>query len=260
MDPQDFPITRSIIGRLDGWFGALVSPLLPLVAVPLPALGGGYWAFKEQTPQVVMACKAVRMISGLRAALHLADMGFVAETGSLLRMVSDFADEILSLADGIRRGALTADQTRFVEQFFVPLITDPDELDANRQGRFVTRGEISKGSHRIGSQSDEDTARLRRVSNVLKLGYDKYVHGGYLTAVELFNPYTGAFMLNGHEATERRRPYKVALAGKLHESLTALAFMADSFDMDHLAFEIGIAARELLSSGETGVRTIDDEA
>ena len=64
---MDFPVSRKIIACLDDWLTALAAPLLPAHRVPIQE-GNFQWKFKEETPEVVQVAKAVRMISGIRAA------------------------------------------------------------------------------------------------------------------------------------------------------------------------------------------------
>jgi hypothetical protein len=56
--------------------------------------------------------------------------------------------------------------------------------------------------------------------------YEKFVHGAYITAMELYNGRTYKFMMRGHESEMNRRENKGAVAGKLHEVVTALGLMA----------------------------------
>jgi hypothetical protein len=72
-----------------------------------------------------------------------------------------------------------------------------------------------------------DATRLKKVTRFLANMYDKFVHGSYITATELYDPSNGKFMLNGHEAPARREEYKRATTSKLHHSVTALAAMAE---------------------------------
>jgi hypothetical protein len=61
--------------------------------------------------------------------------------------------------------------------------------------------------------------------------------------MELFTGQTHTFMLGGHESPQARCDAKVAIAGKLHETLIALELMAVTRGIDNLITELG-AARE----------------
>ena len=51
-----------------------------------------------------MVGKLVRAVSALRAALLLAENGHITESGSLLRMVSDFCTEIQAIGEALHSG------------------------------------------------------------------------------------------------------------------------------------------------------------
>ncbi len=115
----DFPETRAKIAALRPWLDALVAICGTPRQREVP--GGLRYEFEEQSPEVVQSAKAVRMVSGLNAAMHLADVGHTVEAAALLRMVTDFANEIIAVVEGLMRGELTAAQRKYVEDYFKPL-------------------------------------------------------------------------------------------------------------------------------------------
>ncbi|MGD0291473.1 MAG: hypothetical protein ABSC63_17720 [Candidatus Binataceae bacterium] len=238
--------------RLDAWLAALAFPLLPLEHIPAgPRGSGGFqWAFREQTARALCIGKAVRMISGIRAALILADLGFIEECGTLLRTVSDFANEIIAVCEGYPKQEPTTAQRRFVEQYFKPIATTPDEYEAQERERWVSRDDLIAAHSRWVTETGGDANRVRKLLRFLAHSYDKFVHGAYITAMELYNGRTQTFMLRGHEAEEKRRLYKGAIASKLHEALTALFQMATVANMPALADDIGQATQALYGSSE----------
>lgn len=238
--------------RLDGWLMALASPLLPLKKVPAgpPELNGFQWVFCEQTERAVCVGKAVRMVSGIRAALILADAGYIAECGTILRTVSDCANEILSVCEGVRTGHPTAAQTKFVAQYFMPMAKDPDEYDKQERERWVTRDELLAAHSRWATETNGDPNHVRKVFRYLAHGYDKFAHAAYITAMELYDGRSQRFMVSGVEWEGKKQLYKEATASKLHEVLAALAILAQVSNMPALAQEIGQAAMELYNSGE----------
>ena len=80
--------------------------------------------------------------------------------------------------------------------------------------------------------------------------YDKFVHGVYLTAMELYDPDSWTFMLKGHKAREKREVYQRATASKLHQVVTALAAIAELEKNRRLVDEICAAGLNLHDSGE----------
>jgi hypothetical protein len=203
-----------------------------------------------RSAEVIQVAKAVRMITGLRAALRLADDGFTTECCTLLRTVSDFAAEILFVGEGIVEGRFTSSQQKFIDQFFVPSPTDPDELAAREREYYVGRKDIIAALSRLAQKARIDSEQLERLVAYLNKGYDSYVHGAYGTAMELFTGQTHTFMLGGHESPQARCDVKIAIAGKLHETLVALELMAMTRRMDNLITKLGTARQRLEESGE----------
>ena len=252
LEKSDFPVTRRTMDLLDGWVMALASPLLPLqeVLVELHHIRGFRWEFREETERALLVGKAVRMVSGIRVALNLADMGYIAECGTILRTVSDFANEIFSICEGCIKGTPTTAQVRFVRQYFAPMAKTPDEYDAQERERWVTRDELLTAHCRMVAELKGDADYTRKKFRFLAYGYDKFVHGAYITATELYDGRTNKFMLRGHEAVEKKEEYKRATASKLHEVHTALVSMANVANMPALVQIICTNAMELYQSGE----------
>jgi hypothetical protein len=250
---DDFPVTRRAIDRLDEWLMALASPLLPLQQVPAgpPDAGGFRWAFRETTERALLVGKAVRLISALRAGLILADAGYVTGCGTILRTVQDFSNEIIAVCEGCKSGTPTTAQKQFVEQYFVPTATTPEEYDKQEQRRFVARDKLLAAHTRWATEVGVDPDRVRQVLRFLAQAYDKYVHGAYITAMELYSGATHRFMLRGHESERYQRVCKQAFASTLHEGLAALCCISEVAGMPALYQEIRQAAQELYRSGET---------
>src|ERR1039457_75845 len=95
---MDLPITRRMLILVEQWFTPLVQPFLPLKKVPFD--GSFHWDFEEHSARTVILGKAVRIISGLRGAMILADLGYVTECSTILRVIDDFILEIEFLVDG----------------------------------------------------------------------------------------------------------------------------------------------------------------
>ena len=257
--PNAFPVTERILAQLDEWLSELAAPLLPLKKVPAgpPEANGFRWAFREETERALVIGKSVRMISAIRAAFILVDLGYLTECGTLLRTVSDFASEITSISEGVRSGKPTVAQKEFLRQYFTPIPEDPDEYDALKNEQFVTRDKLLSAQYRLAEELQKaktkdavNPALVRKNIRYLAHMYDKYVHGAYITAMELYNGETWRFMVSGHESTEYRILCKTQAASKLYEAINALHFISIGMGMNRLTAEIEAAAKELYRSGE----------
>jgi hypothetical protein len=252
-EQADFQLTRQTMERLDDWVMALASPFLPLAEVPqeLRGLKGFRWDFREKTERALIVGKAVRMASGIRAALLLADLGYITDCGTILRMVSDFVTEVIAIYEGSTRNEPTRAQKDFVEQYFGPTAQTPDEYDENQEkDRWVARDKLIAAHVRCASEGKQDPDRARKALRFLAHLFDKFVHGSRLSTMELYNGFTHRFMMKGHEFYRSRRDYKRSVASKLHQVLTALFCSACLMQMPALADEIRKAAKELYDSGE----------
>lgn len=254
---SDFPITRSIIARLDNWVQRIAQPLVPARRVPVPR-GGFRWQFTEETPRAFVVAKSVRMVSGIRAAMFLADNGFTVEAGTLLRIVSEFAHEIATVSISLTKGELGSAERKLVDQFFRPIATTPEEFEQQDKERYVAREELHKTAYALAEEAGLDRGLLRRVTRYLEYGYDKYVHGGYITAMELYRGDTHEFMMKGVPFPRPRCMAKTSVAGKLHEVVSAFELYALSQGMGELISEVRDARRQIENAPEqTGAECVE---
>jgi hypothetical protein len=218
------------------------------------------WRFRDETGASLQVGKAVRATSALRSALLLADSGYTTEAASLLRIASDFGQEIVAIGEGLLEGRLTTDQQRFVDEYFAPMARTPEELEARGKEYYVCRERLFAAHQRVAEKAQAPVDLLRRVTRFLNYGFDKYVHGSYDSAMELFDGQTGAFMLRGHRSERHRCAMLVSISGKVYQVLLALGFMALSRKDEPLFREIREslaqldAADEQSSSQCTGLR------
>lgn len=246
---MDFPVTRATIGQLPRWVGVMAELLPPPIAKP-SGKGGFVWDHPTKSAEVVQVAKAVRMASGLRAAMILADIGHTPECGTILRTVADFAAEIFFLGEGLLEGRLTDDQQRFTDQHFAELPLTADELANREREYYVGRRAVAKAYERLFEKTGADKALHAKASAYLNKGYDSYVHGSYMTAMELFRADTMTFMMTGSLSERNRCSSKTAVAGKLVEALHALRIMAMTRGFVDLASELAAVVDRIAASGE----------
>jgi hypothetical protein len=246
---MDFTLTNAAIDALDGAASALAALLPRPERVELPS-GAFRWEYPVRSPEVVQVGKAVRMTTSVRAAWRLAEEGFTTESATLLRVASDFAAEIVFLAEGILEGKLNAAQQKFVEDYFKPFPTDPDELAAREREYYVGRKDIIAAHARLAEKAGIDGEYLERLVKYLNKGYDAYVHGAYATSMELFTGENYSFMLRGHDSPRAKCIAKTAVAGKLHEVLAALELMAFTRGQKELVERLASRRMELHASRE----------
>ena len=246
---MDFPDTRSIIARLPAWVDQFTG-VLPAPNKNHLDSGGFRWRHKVENHQTLLVTKAVRIASGLRAAMLLADYGHTVEAATLLRTVADFSAEIMFVSEGVLEGRFTNDQAKFIEQHHAAPPTSADELAAREREYYVGRKAIAKAHRRLAEKTGGGADQLEKLAAFLNKGYDSYVHGKYDSAMELFSGRTSTFLMEGTESARNICIAKVSVAGKVGEALNALRLMAMTWPMPGMADEIGAAFNELAASGE----------
>jgi hypothetical protein len=183
--------------------------------------------FRQHIPHTVMIGKSVRAVSGIRAALVLADLGYIAECAALLRMVSDFCIEVSAVGEALHRGGDVPVSVRsFVEQYFARKASTPEELAADERVRYVSREELMKAEGRLAENAKVDGEQQRVLRRFLNMTYDAYVHGAYETTMELCDPLTGRFFVSGHPDVSKREEFVDAVFLKLHEVVVAIELTA----------------------------------
>jgi hypothetical protein len=222
----DFSFARDLIDKLDGWVDKLAAPLMPpRMVVEAPDLIR--LELREHIPHTVMIGKCVRAVSGIHAALALADRGYVVECAALLRMVSDFCAEITAIGEALHKGGELPRAVRtFVDHYFVPRPHTPEQFEAAERTRYVSREDLMKTKVHLAEKANLDVEQIRTVRRFLNMSFDAYVHGAYETTMELCDPETGRFMMRGHLSPSKRQEFVEAVLLKLHEVVVALEFTA----------------------------------
>ena len=82
--------------------------------------------------------------------------------------------------------------------------------------------------------------------------HDAYIHGAYVTAMELYHGDRQEFMLRGHEGAGQRWIHQTSTAQVLHEVVYVCALMALVERNEALHSEITRSFNELRASGEMG--------
>ena len=220
--------TRQALDQIPTWVDNFARRLPRPERVPVD--GRGFqWRHAENTAEVLQVAKAARMVAALRAALVLADSGYTTECGSLLRTACDFSDEIIFLCEPNLTGSSpTTAHTDFIKQGFQPIPKSPEEWMERKKEHYVRRGEVLKASLRIANMTEYDGEFFRGLLTQISHTYDKYVHGNYETAMELYTERTNGFMTTGVESELAHliRSMLGAVAGTTNKGIEALEFMS----------------------------------
>ena len=214
-------VVSNVIANLDEWVNKLATPLLSPIQNP----DTDRLELREHRPDTVMIGKCVRAVSGIHAALALADRGYVAECGAMLRMVSDFCTEIMSVGMALQSETeLSKKVNDFVEQYFVPRARTLDEFKKRGTTHYPTRKDLMKGEFRLAQAAGVDAESMREHHEFLNHFFDGYVHGAYETTMELYDPSINGFRMRGQLPVSQQ--YRHGVFFKVHEVVQALVMTA----------------------------------
>ncbi len=217
---------REVMEQLDAWANALAGPLMPPVVVD-EGPHGIRLQFRSHSPHAAMVGKAVRAVSGIRAALLLAETGYVAECASVLRVVSDLCREISAIGYAVHAGGeLPSAVVKFVDQYFTPRARTPEQFADQEKVRHVSREDLMKTQVAVARAAGVDPEEQFLLRRFLDMSYDSYVHGAYETSMELYDVQRGGFMMRGHRSTEKRYEFAEAVFMKMHEVVAAVQLTA----------------------------------
>ncbi len=204
--------------------------------------------FRRQTGIELSVAKSARMVSGLGGALVLADAGYLSESACILRVTSDLLMEVMSTAEGLLKGKLTQDQKTFVDQFFGRPVAAPAAGDPRLA--YQSRGDVFKAVDRLVGDAGRDRAAFRRMREELDYSLDAYVHGTYATCMELYDPLTGRFVLDGARSQRERAEMRGYVAAIAHQVLVALGMTALAMGIGQVNERAGAALARLVDSSE----------
>ena len=244
--PADFSLAPDLIEKLDEWTNKLAAPLLP----PIENSVARRLEFRQHIPHAVMIGKCVRAVSGVHASLALADLGHVAECAAIMRMVSDFCTEIITIGKALDNEQELPDSVQdFVEHYFTPKPRTPDQHKEAKRPRYPNRNDLMKVETRWAETKGIDDDGRQAVHKFLNSRADAYVHGAYETTMELYDPRTGHFNMRGSRSRWKREDYIAWVYLQLLEVVTALEFTAAVTGHEQVWTETREARRTLDGAG-----------
>ncbi len=194
--------------------------------------------YSQQNPIIIQVLKAVRVVSGLNASVHLLEGGFVQEIGVLIRTIDDFLKEIAFVQEALTTKSPTADQKLFLEQFFSEELLSPSELlIKDKKANRVKRKKIVSAGTRLlldGKIKEELRKGLEVVGDI----YSGYVHGAYPHIMEMYEGGVEGFAIRGTTIPERFESYLGQIACYVHRSLNTFSMIANNFNFIDLRDEL----------------------
>lgn len=186
--------------------------------------------------------RAVRVVSGLNAAICLLRNGYVQEVGVVLRSAYQFLHDIDFVTEAHRAGNPTVDQQKLIDTFFADDLQTAEERMADDRGTpRVPRKKVYASMGRLFETSDPD--HVRKMAKAIEESFSGYTHGAYPQTMELYDPDTEKFRVRGMRGTPRIMEFARQLAFIVHLALNVFAWIAGSIGFNDLSDEL-IAQRK----------------
>ncbi|NQT51948.1 hypothetical protein HQ576_07855, partial [bacterium] len=144
------------------------------------------FGLENKSAQSLQILMAVRVASGLNAAMTLLRDGFCQEVAVLFRTVSDFLLAIWFLEDGMSSSIVRASFQRFVQSYFSQQIRTNEDLatGSSKPWYLPTKKKIAAAARMLGQCGNPDEAR--RILEAQEELLSGYVHGCYRQVMELY--------------------------------------------------------------------------
>lgn len=193
--------------------------------------------FRYGKPNAKHFCmlKAVRAVSGLNAAIALAEKGFHQEACVLIRTIVDCTAQIEFVLAGLNGDVLAKKQQKVVDNFFD---------DFRRNGASDYKGsairqedvhaEISRyleGAGVTGSEGRFKGVSAKNLMSNVYRNFSNYIHARYPEVMDMFGGRPGHFHMNGMSGTPKDNESLALVTSFTNSVSITLSMMIQKFDM-----------------------------
>ena len=185
----------------------------------------GHFRYHAPTSQVMQILKAVRVVSGLRAAVHMASVAHFQEGAVVLRSVHDALQDIQVLDEAhFSQDGWKEYQQRLVNEFYQDdVLRLQRTLKGEDKGvpRVPRRKKLAAIERRLAPAAAGYP--VRSALEGLSLILDGYTHSGYAQIMEMYSASRegGRFHMSGIRNPERLRSFLHWTAQFAHPALNA---------------------------------------
>ncbi len=206
--------------------------------VPKPVLvpreDGFVYRYIEKSLHQALVQKSARIVSGLHAAKHLMNHGFVQEQAVLQRMLDETREDATFLAYSIIFNEKTPLHQKYLDAFF------EEEHDENialastkKRHEPPRRKKIHAYIARMNAETI-DPSRSTEAFRTLHKTYSGYVHASSPYIMEMYGGNPTKFHVSGMGGTQFHREHRADLWNHFYRSICTFCFIAKAFGDDVL--------------------------
>jgi hypothetical protein len=189
---------------------------------------GPHRQFRHVSLTDSLACylKGIKTISTLRACVLLLRHGYTQEVGALCRMADDFCNEIFFLLVPQGQAGCSADQVKFLENFYQEEFERPDDPLRSPQKRDTVPAKKIHATFGKLAADELNPSDAQELLRTVQQAFSGYVHGAYPHIMELFGGDPPRFHMSGMLGTPRIEEWQAQLVGYVHRLIMITIFVA----------------------------------
>lgn len=180
---------------------------------------------QERSDTLASYLKLVRIISLLKACLHLIHKGHVQEVYILCRAIDEAEGDINFFALPLRKTGTDERQMRLLNEFYQEEHDDPNDPLSNSKRDRVPRKSIWAASASIPNDAADPDSFLKDVKSIYST-FSGYVHGTYVTIMEMYHPSKQKYQMYGIPNSFRTFECINNLPNHIYRALLALEVLS----------------------------------
>jgi len=205
---------------------------------------GGKFRFKKPAIREYAVLQCIRIVSGLRAILHLLSKGYFQEVGVIARRLVEFLHNLDFVLEGFINAESVPQIKERVRQYFSECTRTTEELmNAPKKRSAFPRKKVYVAIGRL--LGGNNPHRFRQIAKALEDVYSGYVHGNYPHIMEMYNGAKLEFTTSG--ATQKIPEWLHYTTLIVHPILNQFSTIASAFNLDELEIML-IKKRETLEA------------
>ena len=190
----------------------------------------GEFRYANRNSQLMQILKAVRVVSGLHAAIQIGRMGFHQEAGAILRVVDEALQDIDVLDEAhFSKTGPTTSQQQLVNEFFSS--DDVQRMESMLAGQAQPVPRVSRKKKRAAIErrlsAVPSPSPIRPTLDTIDAVLDGYVHCGYAQIMELYSasPTSEGFHMRGVHDQGRQELFASWVPLFVHHALNSVAHL-----------------------------------
>lgn len=180
---------------------------------------------QERSDTLASYLKLVRIISLLKACLHLIKEGHVQGVYILCRAIDEAEDDITFFALPLGENGTDKNQMRLLREFYQEEHGDPNDPLSNSKRDRVRRQSIWSASANIPNDAADPSTFLRNVKSIYSV-LSGFVHGTYVAIMEMYHPNKKRYQMCGMPNSSRTLECIDNLPNHIYRAISALEVLS----------------------------------